>query len=81
MKKINESEYLTVVGFMTLLIQQRRSLDHAQRQCATHLKTLGAEDTERMEVQDWVGEAVYNQGDDPESSAKGLLSALEIEVE
>lgn len=86
MKKITSEQYLTILGCVTLLLQQRQTLDRMEAQCASLLKSMGAEDEQReggrvgMEVRDWVGEAVYNQGDDPESAAKGLLSALGIEV-
>jgi hypothetical protein len=77
---ITEKQFLAVLGYMTLMIQQRQTLDHTKSQCAAFLKGLGAKDEARMEVRDWVSEAVYNQGDDPESSARGVLSALKIEV-
>lgn len=83
LKKINNGQRYAVIGFITMLIQRRRDLDSAEKVCADYLRELGAEDSNEpsgMQILDWVGEAVCNQGDDPERAAEELLEHLDMEV-
>lgn len=81
---VTEEQTLAVLGLMTLLIHRRQELDKAQDSAAEFLRSLGAKDSNEpggMDIRDWLGEATYNNGDDPKEVAKQLLRDVGLEVE
>lgn len=74
---ITEEQKLATLGFVTMLIQSRKQLNNMERAAAGFLEDIGAQgERSAMRVIDYVAEATYNSGDDPELSAKELLEAV-----
>lgn len=81
---ISKEQFHTVLGLMTLIISRRKQLDETEKSASLFLRSIGAKDSDEsagMQILDWVGEATYNSGDDPEDAARQLLRSLELEVE
>lgn len=82
---ISKANYYGVLGYVTMLIKRRQQLDEWEGSAAEFLKGLGGKDAgdepHSMKIKDYVGEAVYNSGDDPEAAAAELLEAVGLKVE
>lgn len=78
---ITEEQKLATLGLVTILIQSRKQLDQMEKTAAAFLEGIGGKVDNTtfstiQEVADYVGEATYNYGDDPERAASELLDAV-----
>lgn len=82
---ISKANYYGVLGHVHVLIKRRQQLGEWEGLATEFLKGLGGKDGDdqpySMKIKDFVGEAVYNSGDDPEAAAAELLEAVGLEVE
>lgn len=81
--KINDGQYYAVLGFITLLLQKRKQLDDLEKLCADFIEQSGGKQTDSPynSILSGVQEAIYNEGDDPESATEGLLTWVGLERE
>lgn len=80
---ISKHDYYAVLGYITLLIHRRIQLDEWNIEATRFLEKLGAnpgEGSYTARAEDYVGEAMYNSGNDPEIATKELLEAVGLEV-
>ena len=76
--KLTQEERLVFVGLAALVIEERKQLDKTEAGIVGFLKKHGVDETQ---AQNWVGELVYNEGDDPIKAADSVLDSLDLEVE
>lgn len=73
-----ESEKLQLIGLATLVIEERKKLDRTEAAICGFLKEHGVDETD---AQNWAGELVYNEGDDPAAAVERVLGVLDMKVE
>jgi len=74
---MTESEKLQLVGLATLVIEERKKLDRTEASICAFLKE---HDVDETDAQNWAGELVYNEGDDPAVAVERILSVLDLKV-
>ena len=76
--KLTQEERLVLVGLTALALEERKKLNNTESAVCAFLKQHGVDETD---AENWVGELIYNEGDDPIKAADSVLASLGLKVE
>lgn len=71
--KLTQEERLVLAGLTALAIEERKKLNNTESAICGFLKRHGVDETE---AENWAGELVYSEGDDPIKAANSVLACL-----